>query len=410
MSQEFETILLHPGIENPNGATITPIYQNTAFEHESAKSLADLFANRKGGYCYSRLANPTVDSFERRMNVLENGLASVSAASGMAALYLCFVNILSAGDEIVTSPSLYGGTIDMFTDLEGLGIKVKYAEASSADAIAATVTDDTKIVFAETIGNPRLDVIDIEALAEIAHSHGAALIIDNTVATPFLCHPLDRGADIVVHSTSKYINGMSDAIGGIIICSKKTVWNAEKFPLLKDYAKLGAMAFPAKLRKTVHQHAGPAMAPMTAYLNNIGLDTLALRMERACDNALELAEYLSSFEGLTVNYPAMNEFKTQADKTLNGRYGAIITVRTGSKERAFRLLDSLKLPLQLSNIGDTKTLVIHPASTIALYSTEQQKQAAGVFDDLIRISVGIESVLDLKADFANAINIMESGD
>ena len=407
---DFETKLLHPDISNTHGATITPIYQNTAFEHQSAESIEDLFNNRTMGYCYTRLTNPTVDAFERRMAKLENGLTAIATASGMAAIYNSIVNLVGAGDEIVASPSLYGGTIDMFTDLEGLGMVVKYAKGTSTGDFAEAVTDNTKIVFAETVGNPRLDVVDIETLAEIAHEHKAVLIIDNTVATPYLCNPLDLGADIVIHSTSKYINGTSNAIGGVIICGKNAVYSAEKFPLLKDFTKFGAMAFPAKMRNTVHQHVGATMAPQTAFLNSIGLDTLAVRVEKACNNALGLAKFLQSYESVKVNYLALNEYSALAKKLLKGYYGAIITIRVGSKEKAFKLLNSLKLPMILSNIGDTKTLVIHPASTISLHSTEEQKVNAGVYDDLIRISVGIESVEDLKEDFKNAINVAGLGE
>ena len=402
----FNTLLLHPNIENDSGATTTPIYQSSAFKHQSAESIESLFNNKSMGYCYTRITNPTINAFEKRVTLLENGIAGIAAASGMAAIFNTIVNVLVSGDELVSSPTLYGGTIDMFKDLAGFGITVKYAKTNTSEDFKAVVSEKTKLIFAETIGNPRLDVTDITALAKIAHEVGAILVIDNTVATPMLCKPLELGADIVIHSTSKYINGSSTAIGGIIVCGKKIGYDLSKFPSLAEYAKFGAMAFAAKLRGTIHQHVGATMAPQTAFLNNIGIETLALRMKCACNNAMKLAEFLNTYDDIKVIYLGLadNEYHELATKVLDGLYGAIITIRVGSKERAFKLINSLKIPMVVSNIGDTKTLVIHPASTISLNSTEQQKIDAGVFDDLIRISVGIEDADDLIKDFKNAID------
>lgn len=295
---KFNTSLLHGAFrgEPQTGATLTPIYQSSAFEQESAERLEKIFHNQAPGFSYTRINNPTVEAFEKRMTVLEGGKSSVACASGMAAMFNAFANILQAGDEIVSSASLYGGSIDLFRDLEAFGITTHYVENNDLDAFCKATNAHTRLYFAETLGNPRLDVTDIKALAKLAHENGVPLIIDNTAATAYLVKPLSLGADIVVNSTSKYINGNSNSISGVIF-----------------------------------------------------------------------------------------------------------TLRLGSKERAFAFINALKYPLKVSNIGDTKTLVIHPESTISVHSTEEEKKAGGVFDDLVRVSVGIEDIDDLIWDFKQAI-------
>ena len=411
----FNTSLVHGGVkrDDKNGATHVPIYQVSAFEHTSAEELEKIFENKATGYTYTRLGNPTVQAFESRITALEGGVASIACASGMAALTNAFLNILRTGDEIVTSASLYGGSIDLFRDFEAFGIKTVYVENNNWDAFEAAINEHTRLIFAETIGNPRLDVTDIRKLSELAHSHDLPLIIDNTVATAYLVRPIEFGADIVVNSSSKYINGSSNAISGILTDGGKFRWDFEKYPGLKEYAKFGPFAYTAKLRNGFFRNTGACLSPQNAFLNQIGLETLGLRMQRECDNAAALAQWLqTSYPEITVNYPGLEEspWHTIARKQFHGCYGAIFTLRTGSKERAFRLIDSLKLPYKLSNIGDTRTLVIHPASTISLHSTQKQREDAGVFDDLIRVSVGIEDIEDLQEDFAQAIKQMKEED
>ncbi len=405
----FNTALLHGGVDKKEkyGSTLTPIYQTSAFYQQSAEDLEGIFSNKTPGYCYTRVANPTVAAFENRITKLEGGVGSVATSSGMSAIFCALTNILESGDEIVSSSSLYGGTIDFFRDLEAFGIKTNYIENNNFEQIENAITENTKLLYAETIGNPCLDVTDIDELAKIAHSHGIPLIIDNTVATPYLVKVFEHGADIVINSTSKYINGSSNAIGGVLTDSGKFKWNKEKFPILKDYIKFGPYAYLAKLRAGLFRNAGACMAPQTAYLNQIGLETLGLRMERQCTNAGKLAEHLEKrYPNIIVNYPGLGSSRWHniGDKLLKGGYGAIVTIRVGSKENAFKLLDELELAYRLSNIGDTKTLVLHPSSTISLHSTEKQKEDAGVFDDLIRISVGIEDIEDLKEDFDKAFS------
>ncbi|MFQ9515865.1 MAG: O-acetylhomoserine aminocarboxypropyltransferase/cysteine synthase family protein [Eubacterium sp.] len=402
----FNTTLLH-GFDdkNPAGATHVPIYQTSAFQYDSAEELEKIFDNKAMGFCYSRLNNPTVEAFEKRITKLEGGIGSVACSSGMAALFNAVMNILCAGDEVVATTGLYGGTIELFEDLEAFGITTRYVKENEPSAYEELITDKTRLIFAETIGNPKLDVTDIAAVAEMAHSHKLPLIVDNTMATPYLVQPISLGADIVVNSSSKYINGNSDAISGILTYAGKFKWD-ERYPGMIPYKKFGPFGYIAKLRNGLFRNTGACLSPQNAFLNNLGLETLGLRMERECDNALKLAEFLDGLDlGITVNYPGLpeNPYYELARKQLGGRYGAIVTIRVGTRDRAFRIINSLKIPLILSNIGDTKTLVIHPASTIALHLSEEEKIQSGVYEDLIRISVGIEEIEDLKNDFKNAI-------
>ena len=405
---EFNTALLHGDFlgDKNTGSTVTPIYQSSAFCHSSAEELEKIFHNQAPGFSYTRISNPTIDAFEKRMTALEGGVASVACASGMAALFNAFCNILQAGDEIVSSASLYGGSIDLFRDLEAFGITTRYVENNNWEQFETATNEHTRLYFAETIGNPRLDVTDIKTLSEIAHKHGVPLIIDNTVATAYLVKPLEQGADIVMNSSSKYINGNSDAISGVITDSGKFKWDTDKYPGMKDFKKFGPYAYTAKLRNGLFRNTGACLAPQNAFLNIIGIETLGLRMERICDNAIKLAEFFQNeYSDITVNYPGLESSKWHdiAVSQLNNGFGGIITIRTGSKERAFKIMNALKLPLIISNIGDTKTLVIHPESTLNVHSTEEEKVTAGVFDDLIRISVGIEDIKDLIEDFRQAI-------
>ena len=406
----FNTTLLH-GIddENPYGTTTVPIYQSSAFRQPDAETLEKIFNNKAMGFSYTRINNPTVEAFEKRVNQLEGGLSSVACSSGMAALFNAMMNILQTGDEIVAAAGLYGGTVELFDDFEGLDITTKYVLDNDPSNYEALITDKTKLIFAETIGNPKLDVTDIEAVAEIAHAHNIPLIIDNTVATPYLVKPISLGADIVVNSSSKYMNGHSNSISGILTWSGKFKWDYEKYPGLLPYKKFGAMSYIVKLRNGLFRNSGGCLAPQNAFYNTLGLETLGLRMDRECSNALELARFLESDMGLEVNYPGLESSKyyTLADKMFQRGYGAIVTVRVGSKEKAYKIIDALKIPYILANVGDTKTLVIHPESTIATHLSDIEKQQSGVYEDLIRISVGIEDIEDLKQDFKQAIKSVE---
>lgn len=403
----FNTTLLH-GVDdkNPFGSTQVPIYQSSAFRHASAEELEKIFTNKAMGYSYTRINNPTIEAFERRITKLESGIASVACASGMAALFNALMNVLNSGDEIVAAAGLYGGTVELFEDLKAFGITTNYVKENTPEAYEALITENTRVIFAETIGNPKLDVTDIAAVADMAHRNKLPFIVDNTVATPYLVKPILLGADVVVNSSSKYINGNSDAISGVLTYGGGFNWDETRYPGLEPYKKFGSMAYIVKLRNGLFRNTGACLSPQNAFLNNLGLETLGIRMERQCANAFSLAEFLDSLNaGIEVNYPGLSRspYYELAKKQFNGGFGAIVTVRTGSRDRAFRIINALKIPYILSNIGDTKTLVIHPASTIAVHLSKEEQRQSGVYEDLIRISVGIEDVEDLKQDFKNAI-------
>ncbi|MGN0587085.1 MAG: O-acetylhomoserine aminocarboxypropyltransferase/cysteine synthase family protein [Oscillospiraceae bacterium] len=410
----FNTALLHQGFDGDSttGATLAPICQSSAFAHGSAERLEAVFNNKAPGYAYTRISNPTVDSFERRIAALENGIGAVACSSGMAAVTMSLLNILQAGDEIIAGSTLFGGTIDLFGDLEAFGITTKFTDEVTAESVARLATDKTKAVFTELVGNPKLNIVDIKAVADAAHSLGVPFIIDSTTATPYLVHPFEFGADIIVHSSSKYINGSGNSISGVIIDSGNFKWDPARYKGFAEYKKYGKFAYLAKLRNGIWRNTGCCLAPMNAFLNSIGLETLGLRMERLCYNAKKLAEFFEADGRVTVNYPALKSgpYYDLAQKQLKGMGGAIITIRAGSKEKAFALINALKYSIVATNIGDVRTLVIHPASTIYTHSTEEQRISAGVYDDSIRISIGIEDIDDLIEDFRQALDIINGRD
>lgn len=407
----FNTALLHQSFdgEKATGSTLVPVYQSSAFAHESAEKLEAVFNNKAPGFAYTRISNPTVDSFEKRVAAMEMGIGAVACSSGMAAVTMSLLNILESGDEIIAGSALFGGTIDLFGDLEAFGIKTVFTDEVTAESVERLATDRTKAVFTELIGNPKLNVTDIKAVSEAAHKRGIPLIIDSTTATPYLINPFEFGADIVVHSSSKYINGSGNAISGVIIDSGNFKWDTKRYRGFEEYKKFGKFAYLAKLRNGIWRNVGACLAPMNAYLNSVGLETLGLRMERLCFNAKRLAEFFEEDGRVSVNYPALasNPYHELTVKQLKGMGGAIITIRAGSKEKAFRLINSLKYACIATNIGDMRTLVIHPASTIYTHSTKEQQANAGVYEDSIRISVGIEDIEDLIADFKQAIDKTE---
>ncbi len=404
----FNTKLLHLnyGPDEKTGASLTPIYQSTSFSH-SAEELENIFKGSEYGFTYTRINNPTIEAFERRIASLESGIGAVACSSGMAAITLAILNILKTGDEILSSSGIFGGTYELFKDFENFGITVKFAKDNSIDAFKESITNNTKLIYIETIGNPKLDVPDIKSLSVLAHENKIPLIVDNTVTTPYLIRPIEMGADIVIHSTSKFINGHGNSIGGIIVDSGKFNWDFNKFSMLKKFEKYGQFAYLAKLRKGLFRNIGACMSPFNAYLNNLGLETLGIRMERLCQNAYELAVFLKEFDKVqSVNYPGLKEspFHDIAKRQFGDKFGAILTIRVGSKEKAYKMINSLKYATNITNIGDTRTLIIHPSSTILAESSDEEKEFMEVFDDLIRICVGLEDIEDLKEDFKQAID------
>ena len=405
---KFNTALLHGNFsgDETTGATLTPIFQSTAFGQKSAEQIEKIFHNQAPGFAYSRISNPTVAAFESRITYLEEGIGSVATSSGMAAITATFLNILQSGDEIISTSSVFGGTLDLFRDLENFGIKVCFIDSITKENLDMTVTENTKAVFAETIGNPKLDVTDIRKSAELIHSYNLPFILDNTTATACLVRGINLGADIIINSSSKYINGSSNSISGIITDSGNYKWTADRYPSMKEYVQFGKFAFIAKLRNDTFRNIGCCLSPMNAYFNAIGLETLSLRMERHCQNALRLAEFFENQDGIrAVNYPLLKSspYSDTAMSQFKGKGGGIFTIRLYTKERAFDFINHLKCAVNITNIGDTKTLVIHPASTIYAHSTQAEQEKAGVYDDLIRVSVGIEDIEDLLEDFGEAL-------
>jgi len=405
---KFNTSLLHGNFKGDpkSGATTIPIYQSTAFAHETAEELERIFTGHEPGFLYTRLNNPTIESFERRIAFLEKGVGAVSCASGMAAISMAVLTCLQSGDEILAGSGIFGGTYALFEGFKPLGIQASFLKESTVEGFEAAITDRTRIIFVESLGNPKLDVPDIKQLAELAHAKRILLIVDNTCTTPYLIRPLELGADIVIHSTSKYINGSSNSIGGIIIANGRTNWDVKKFPSIKPYKKFGQFTYLAKLRQTTFKDFGTCSAPMNVYLTSLGLETLGIRMDRICDNALALAKFLKEQPQVSfVNYPGLedNPYHEIAREQFSGKFGGLLTLRVGSKKNAFRVINNLQYALNASNIGDARTLVVHPASTIYAGNTLEEREKMGVYEDLIRVSVGLEDAEDIIEDFLQAL-------
>ena len=406
----IETEVLHGANapEETTGATSFPVFQSTSFAYETAEEIEAVFAGRDAGYVYSRINNPTVDRFERRITALENGIASVSCASGMAAISTTVLALAGAGDEIISGNSVFGGTYSLFAHtLARYGITTRFVETTNVEAYRKALTDRTRLIFVETIGNPKLDVPDIAAIAEVAKEHGIVLVVDNTVTTPLLCRPKEFGADIVVHSTTKYINGHGNAVGGIIVDCGTFDWSGQRYAHLKPlYDKVRHFAFLASLRQRVHRDLGGCFTPFNAFLMSIGMESLAVRMDRHCSNAQRVAEVLNA-DGRVgeIRFPGLPQHSGHevAKRQFENRYGAILTLALESKKRCFRFINALQRTHNLANVGDARTLVIHPASTFCQDADEAERKAMGVTDDLVRLSIGIEHVDDILEDIDQAL-------
>jgi O-acetylhomoserine (thiol)-lyase len=405
----FETLLIHGGLEpGPAGATTVPIVQSSAFAYATADDLEDVFRGRRPGQVYTRLGNPTTECLERRLALLEGGAAAIATASGMAAITTAVLTILRAGDEVLSSASVFGGTFSLFRDsLSNYGIGARFVDPCDLTAFRQAVTGRTRLIFVETVGNPKLDVPDIAAIAEIARQAGIPLMVDATVTTPYLARGLELGADLVIHSTSKFINGSGSAIGGAIVDLGRFDWKSELFPHFAPFVKkFGRLAFTARARKLIHKDFGACAAPMNSFLLAQGIETLALRMERHCANALRLARFLNEHPKVGwVNYPGLtgSPHHAVARRQFGERFGALLTFGLADKAAAFRFINGLNLARNLANIGDAKTLVIHPASTICCDYPPEEKAIMGVTEELVRVSVGIEAADDIVADFAGAL-------
>ncbi|MEF1309754.1 O-acetylhomoserine aminocarboxypropyltransferase/cysteine synthase [Vibrio mytili] len=418
-----ETLSIHFGYEtDPTTKSVaTPIYQTVAYEFDNAQHGADLFNLEVPGNIYTRIMNPTNDVLEKRVAALEGGIAGLVVSAGSAAINYAILTLAQAGDNIVSTPQLYGGTYTLFAHmLPNQGIQVKFAKDDKPESLAELIDENTKAVYCESIGNPAGNIVDLERIAELAHAQGVPVIVDNTVATPVLCKPIEFGADIVVHSLTKYVGGHGTTLGGIIVDSGKFPWalHSKRFPVLNQpepsyhgvvYTEaFGDAAFIGRARTVPLRNTGAALSPMNAFMLMQGLETLSLRMERHTENALKVAEYLNQHDKVSwVSYAGLpeSEHHELANKYMKGKPSAILSFGLkGGYEAGVSFYDALKIFKRLVNIGDAKSLACHPASTTHRQLSEAEQKQAGVSPEMIRLSVGIEHIDDIIADLEQALN------
>ena len=419
---KLESLALHHGYESEatTKSAAVPIYQTTSYTFDDTQHGADLFDLKVPGNIYTRIMNPTTDVLEQRLAEMEGGIGALCLASGMAAITYAIQCITDVGSNIVSTSQLYGGTYNLFAHtLPRQGVEVRMASHDDFAGLEALIDENTKAVFCESIGNPAGNIVDLEVLADIAHRNGVPLMVDSTVASPYLCRPIDLGADIVIHSLTKYIGGHGTTVGGIIIDSGKFDWaaNKERFPMLNTpdpsyhgvvYTEaLGPAAFIGRCRVVPLRNTGAALSPHSAFLILQGLETLGLRMDRHCENALAVAQFLQNHTKVEwVNYAGLDNspYKATCDKITGGKASGILSFGiSGGKEAGARFIDSLQMILRLVNIGDAKSLACHPASTTHRQLNAEELATAGVSEDLVRISVGIEHVEDIIADISQAL-------
>lgn len=418
-----ETLLLHGGqqVDPTTGSRGVPVYKTTSYVFKDTQHAQDLFGLKDVGNIYSRIMNPTVDVFEQRVALLEGGTAAVALSSGMAAIAFSILNIAEAGDEIVADSSLYGGTYNLFANtLPRYGITTKFVDATNPENFKAAITDKTKAVFGEIIGNPSLNVFDVEKVAEIAHAHGLPLLIDNTFASPYGSNPIEFGADVVIHSATKWIGGHGTTIGGVAVDAGKFNWDNPRFPNYTEPDKtyhglrygidVPNAAFATKLRVQLLRDFGPSLSPDSAHALLQGLETLHLRIPKHNSNAQIIAEYLKQHPQIEwVNYLGFEDHPSHqiAKKYLkNDGYGSIVNFGIkGGREAGRKVIDSIKLWSHVANVGDAKSLIIHPASTTHQQLNNEELKSSGVTEELIRLSVGLENAEDLIADLEQAIQV-----
>jgi len=423
---KLETLAIHAGYspDPTTKAVAVPIYQTSSYAFDDTQHGADLFDLKVAGNIYTRIMNPTNAVLEERVAALEGGVGALAVASGMAAITYAIQTVAEAGDNIVSVAKLYGGTYNLLAHtLPRFGIQTRFAPHDDIAALEALIDERTKAVFCESIGNPAGNIVDLQALADAAHRHGVPLIVDNTVATPILCRPFEHGADIVVHSLTKYIGGHGTSIGGIVVDSGKFPWseNKARFPLLNTpdpsyhgvtYTEaFGPAAFIGRCRVVPLRNTGAALSPFNAFLILQGLETLALRMERHCDNALKVARYLQEHPQVSwVKYAGLSDHPEHAlaQRYMGGQPAAILSFGIkGGQEAGARFIDALNLVVRLVNIGDAKSLACHPASTTHRQLNDEELEKAGVPRDMVRLSIGIEHIDDILADLAQALRAAE---
>lgn len=408
----FATQVIHAAQEPEKwqGATTPPLFQTSAHVHETAESLSDTFAGKKTDFIYSRLTNPTNSVLEKKLTILENGAGAIVMSSGMAAVTNSCMALLRAGDEFIAGDSLFMSTYLLFTNVfKKYNITVKLVPTNNLSEIEKNITPKTRFVYMETIGNPGMDVPDLKKIAALSHKHGLPLLVDNTIATPYLCQPIELGADVVIHSTTKFLSGHGNAPGGVVIDSGNFDWAQDRFPDFKPFIeRKGALAYLDKVWREHHINFGTAQAPFHSFLTMTGLDTLVLRMERHLENTMAVAEFLKKRpEVLWVNYPGFDDHPSHqvADTQFNAKgFGAMLTFGLKDQDACFKLIDNLKLIYHLANLGDCKTLIIHPWSSQYVAFAEEAKSALGIKPGLIRLSVGIEDIKDILGDLGQALD------
>lgn len=420
---KFETLAVSGFIDlkKQNNAVSTPIYANTAYSFDSVQHAVDLFDLKVPGDIYTRISNPSWDMVEKRLAALEGGVGALITSSGQAAILIAILNLAEAGDEIITSGKIYGGTYNLFAKtFKQMGINIIFINSDNIEDYENAITDKTKCIYTETLGNPSIKVADIEVLANLAHKHGIPLVVDNTVPTPYLCRPIEHGADIVVHSTTKYLSGHGNAMGGAIIDSGNFDWSQnDKFKMFTTpdesyhgviYNQVfGNAAFIVKARTHLMRDLGCCQSPFNAYLTQLGLETLHVRMDRHCENALKLAQYLESHPHINfVNYPLL---KSSPDYELAKKYlprGGSSLIGFGVDGDGTKFIEALKLFVHATNLGDVHSIITYPAGTTHRQLSEEQKIKAGITNDFMRASIGLENIDDIIADIDNAIKVARS--
>ena len=415
---KFETLQIHAGQTlDPTGARAVPIYQTTSYVFDNAEQAAGRFALTDAGNIYTRLTNPTTSVVDERVAALEGGTAGITVASGSAAITYAILNIAEAGDNLVSAGTLYGGTYNLFSvTLPKLGINTTFVDPDDVTNFENAINEKTKAIFIETIGNPGANLVDIEAVADIAHRHNIPLIVDNTFGTPYLIRPIEYGADVVVHSATKFLGGHGTTLGGVIVESGKFDWKSGKFPGFTEpdshynglvFGDLGGIAFTTKIRAQVLRDTGACISPINSFLLLQGIETLSLRVERHVENARKVVDFLVAHHKVAwVNYPNLegSKYKALADKYFPKGAGSIFTFGVkGGKAAGGKFIDNLELFSNLANVADAKSLVIHPATTTHAQLNDEQLIAAGVSADMIRLSIGIENIDDIIADLDQAL-------
>lgn len=420
---KFETLALHAGqkVDTDTLSRAVPLYRTTSYLFKNTDHAANLYSLKEEGNIYTRIMNPTQDVLEKRVAALEGAPASLALSSGTSAVFNTVINICSSGDEIVSAKNLYGGTYTMFNDiLPQFNIKCKFVDAGEPKNFINVINDKTRLVFIETICNPGLDFTDIKGVAEVAHKYNLPLVVDSTFTTPYLLKPIDYGADIVIHSLTKWLGGHGVGLGGIVVDSGKFDWTDKKFKLFNDpdqsyheirfahdLGELNSLAFIVRLRLVPLRNLGACISPDNAWMFLQGIETLSLRMQRHCDNALAVAKYLKSHSNVSwVRYPGLEDdpaFKNASKYLKNGYGGMVVFGVKGGKEAGKKFIENLKLISHLANVGDAKSLAIHPATTTHSQLSEKDQIAGGITPDLIRLSIGIENIDDIIEDIRNAL-------